>query len=651
MKVVRIAGYVLTLAVLLTAQVSLAQSNTNSGQTQQSQSSNSNQPQQQSPLQDQATGIAAEQQAQTNQQKSGQLSQFETPSGTQQDQELGEIRMMSRYTEIGGNPSQSFLDPGMNDLVEFNYFMDRRFLVSHRIQTLSMFRATDDYSIDPEKDSIQKAYVRIYGPRDEYMFGDTLVNYSRLTFNQNIKGVSASWRLGDRWKLSVVGGVFIDRWGSLYKDLIGRPYTSRVAGSRLAFSPNRDFSLGFNSSSSDDLLSTLPFAVLGTTPEPASNRVGSVDFKYQKKTLRVNGEWAYSSSDFDTRGSGGTCVDPISGLVAPCTSLQADQPQPDLGYQNDWGAQLEATYKYHKFNLMGSFNRFEPNFASINARQINDLQDILVRPGYDLLNWLSVDGTMRYSNDDLKNQLPYRTVLWGPEARMLFHDLSFYRRAVLEVGYRDRMVSSTDYAGPITQTGTVDRYVRGPYAEFTIPVSTTFLTIGYERRNAEDHVDPSQSMNTNRFYAGIRGVYDLGGWHINPSVRWELERDAQEPFLDFNPVLATFEENSNRLDTVSLLIEAPKWFIIEGGFRDVNSTLTSALAGPPIIYYPAGYSRPSYRAQVTYKIGNDENKLLIFSFERNSNFYFIPPNATASTNFDERIEGVTFVYKFGKRGR
>jgi len=34
-----------------------------------------------------------------------------------------------------------------------------------------MFRGTDDTSIDPERNSVQKAYVRIYGPRDEFYPG------------------------------------------------------------------------------------------------------------------------------------------------------------------------------------------------------------------------------------------------------------------------------------------------------------------------------------------------------------------------------------------------------------------------------------------------------------------------------------------------
>jgi len=651
MRVERLVG-VPVLLVALATQLALAQSSTNSGQAQpppaqasnQQSGSSTNQPE--SPLQQQPTGIAAEQQAQVNSQKSGQLSQFETPSGTQQDQMLGEIRLMTRYTQIGGDATRSFLDPGLNDLADVNYFRDHSFLGTYRLQTLAMFRATDDYSIDPEKTSIQKVYFRFYNPRTEYIFGDALVNYSRLTFNQNIKGLSASWMLGDQWKLSLVGGSFIDRWGSYYKDLPGRPYVSGVAGARLAYTPWRNFTVGWNFSFSQDIVDTLPAEPIGTTPQPASNLVGSTDFRYQTKAVRINGEFAYSSTDFDERGQGMQCAigtDDLGNVIyGPCN---ASTPQPELGYQTGWGGLLEGSYRWNKFSLRGSYVRFEPNFAAINARQIADLQDILVRPTYDLTSFLEVDGTMRYSDNDLKNQLPYRTTLWGPEARLLFHDLPFYRHMVVQVGWRDRMVNSNNYNAPPDITGTVDNYTRGPWAEVTAPIGTTFLTFGYERRDLVDNVVASNTSNTNRFYFGFRGVYDWGGWHINPAFRWELERQGQQPFLNYTPVLDTFEQNSNRLDTVSIVVETPKWFIIELGFRDASATITSATTDVPPIYFPAGYSRPSYRAQLSYKIKNDENHLVIFTFERNNNYYY------TSNNFDERVAGVTLVWKFGKRGR
>ena len=656
MKMVRTAFIALLLASFA-MQLSLAQSNSTSDQAQQQPQQNTNQPPP-SPLQDQPTGIAAEQKVQQDQQKTGQLSTFETPSATQQDQGLGEIRLMSRYTEVGGDQTRSFRDPGSNNLAEFNYFMDRRFMVTHRVQTLTMFRSTDDYSIDPEKNSIQKMFVRFYSPKDEYIFGDALVNYSRLTFNQNIKGGTASWMLGQKWKLSIIGGVFTDRWGSFYKDLPGRPYTAAVGGTRVSYSPTRDLTFGFNFSSSHDILSTLPYEPVGTTPNPAANQVGSLDVKLQKRNFRLDGEFAYSVSNFDIRGDSNLCTDVDSNnnpILVPCDTRQ---PQPTAGNQGDWGGRLEAQYRYKKFNLRGSFVRFQPNFASMNARQINDLNDILVRPGYDLTDWMTVEGTMRYSSNDLKNQLLYKTTLWGPEGRFLFHDLSFYRRAVFELGYRSRIVGSDNYSSLAGPTDKVDHFVRGPYAELTLPISTTFLTVGYERRDAVDHINPSQSSNTNRYYAGLRGVYDWGGWHVSPSIRWELERQSVRPNLpgpDYQPPVPPqpippsewflrLDYDSNRLNTVNLLIEPPKWFIIEGGFRSASATITGTEpnAYTPI---PTGYSRPAYRAQITYKIKNDENILLIFSFERNNNYYYTSPN------FDERVSGVTFVYKFGRRGR
>ena len=637
MKVVRMVCFIALLMAFAATQSSVAQSGVSSDQ---SQAQNPNQPPQ-SPLQEQPTGIAAEQQQQQQAQRSGQQSHFETPTALGEDQQLGEIRLMSRYTEVNGDETRSFREPGMNNLAEFNYFMDRRFGVTRRVQTLSMFRATDDHSIDPERNSVQKAFVRIYGQRDEYIFGDALVNYSRLTFNQNVKGVSASWKFGNRWQLSTVGGVFVDRWGSFYKEMEGRPFTSRVAGSRLQFTPSKDVIFGVNFSSSDDLLGSLPFAEVGTSPLPASNRVGSLDLKVQKRAFRFDSEFAYSGTDFDTRDGSGICA----GVIC-----DGRQPQNNLGYQTGWGGRAEASYRYKRLTLRGSYVRFQPNFASINARQISDLQDALGRISVDTTDWLTVEGTIRRSNNDLKDQLTYQTTQLQPEGRFIFHDLPFYRRGVFEIGYRHRFTYSGNKTGPTVPD--IDRFVRMPYAEFTVPVGTTFLSFGYERRMAVDLISPSQTSNTNRYYMGLRGVYDLGGWHINPAFRYELERQSQRPDLEkaidqldlLNYPFLTpdhLDYGSNRLGTASLLVEPPKWFIVELAFRDSSSTL----------FGPLGYSRPSYRAQVTYKFFNDENILLIASFERNSNFYLRPANQNTIADFDERMAGLSIVYKFGKRGR
>ena len=633
---------------------------------------------QQNPL-DTKPQTPEQQDQQQQQQQQKQPSAFEqgTSGLSDQDQSLGEIHLMTRYTEINGNQTRSFRVPGENNLGEFNYYFDHRFLSGvHRMQFLTMYRATDDSSIDPDRNSLQKAYFRIYSPRDEYIFGDALVNYSRLSFNQNVKGASFSWKLKDKWKLSLVNGIFIDRYSSLYKDMplrtvngtlegcyqppgytgnfvtindpqCGRPFTSLVSGARLEYDIRRDSSLGFNFSSSDDLLSTRRPADPGSSPLPASNRVGSVDTRWQLGTFRFSGEYAYSFTDFDNRLDSG-CSTPL------CVRNNGVQNDPGLGYQGDYGATMEASYRLHKLNLRTMYVRYMPNFASMNARQIPDLQDASWRASYDLVDWLTVDGTVRRSNDDLRHEKAFQTTIWGPEGRLIFHDLPFYRRGVFETGYRHRDLQASD--------GSVNRYVRMPYAEFTVPIATTFMTIGYERRETVDMIHLGQTTNVNRVYASLRGIYDFGGWHLSPSLRFELEREGKRPGLDYIPQGASVLDyllwyDSNRLDTAAIYLEAPKWFILDSAFRAstaTNTTLVDPISQPGLVS-PAGYSRPSYRIALTYKIANDENKTLVFGFERYSNFYFdqthVPTGGVINPlNFDERVSSLTFVYKFGKRG-
>jgi hypothetical protein len=603
-----------------------------------------------------------------------------------EDQQLGEIRLTTRWTEVGGDQSRSFrvspneiskqCAPGgisisgcivarQNNIAEFNYFLDRRFFATRRFQFLSMYRGTEDPSVDPEHNSLQKAYVRIFGPRDEFIFGDALVNFSRLSFNQNIKGVSATSKVGDLWKISGVGGVFIDRYGSLYKDLAGRPYMASIAGIRVerkVFNPQSTF--GFNFSSSRDRVSSLSqidpatntALLAGSSPQPAINKVATLDGKYQNKGLTLDGEFGYSFTDFDRRNS-------LGGCPAPCDTRV---PQPTLNdTQGDWGSRLEGTYRYKRLSLRSSYVRYQPNFASINARQIADLQDFVFRTSYDVTDWFTVDGTVRRSNDNLKKQKAFKTTLWGPEAKFIFHDLPFYRRAVFEFGYRHRDVSTTD--------GSAARFVRTPFAEFSLPVKQTTFSVGYERRQAQDQIDARQTSNTDRIYLGLRGIYDIGNWEINPSFRYELERQSHRPavcdfpvptppatsnppgtlcniFLD--PLLL---RDSNRLGSANVFIQAPKLFILELAFRASTATLTSLTQAtnpttgvalpPPFPPAPNGFSRPSYRSALTYKIKNDENMTFTFSFERNNNFYFTSPN------YDERVWAGTVLYRFGRRGQ
>ncbi len=572
-----------------------------------------------------------------------QASTFDTGSlgSGGKDQSLGEVKLMTRNTQLNGDRTRSFREPNENDLAEFNYFLERPFVVTRRFQMLSMFRSTDDQSIDPEINSVQKFYVRVFGPKDEYIVGDALVNYSTLSFNQNIKGISSSWKFNPQWKFSIVGGAYIDRWGSLYKDLPGRPYAGIVSGARLEYKVDKTTTVGMNWASDDDQINTLPFSLAGSGIAPLRNRVGSIDERISWGAFRLSSEYAWSFTNFDLRANG--C------LSLPCDSRT---PTAGVGYQSDWGSRLDGSWKHKRWTLRGSFIRYQPNFASVNARQVPDLQDVVFRTTYELTDFLTLDGTMRRSNDDLRGQKPFETRLWGPEGKLVFSNLAFYKRGVFEVGYRDRIVNSLEdffiKSNPATANQVIDRFTRGPFADFTVPIKTTFFTLGWEHRQAEDFINQANSTNTNRVYAGLRGIYDIHGWHVSPNFRFELERQSQRANLAnaaLAPQIAMFlDYGSNRLDSLSLMTEAPKYFILELAYRNSSATL-SQLDPTNSFFVPSGFSRPSYRASLTYKYRNDENTEAIFFFERYNNYYF------TQTNYDERVVGVTLIYKFGRRGR
>jgi hypothetical protein len=457
------------------------------------------------------------------------------------------------------------------------------------------------------------------------------VNLSRLTFNQNVKGFYANMAIGDAWRVMGFTGIFIDRYGSLYKDLVGRPFMAATSGLRVERSLfNRDTKLGFNFSDSRDQTSSLPAALNGVAPFPADNDILSLDLRAATKNgFRFDSEFAYSFTDFDNRTS--------PGCVAPCDTRIAQNALNRR--QGDYGGRMEASYRYRGLSFRSSYVRYQPTFSSANARQISDLQDFVFRTSYDLTSWLTADGTIRRSNNNLRGQLPFQTTLWGPEGKFIFHDLPFYQRAIFELGYRHRDVGSSDGIS-------IDRFVRIPYVEATLPIKAMFLTLGYERRQANDFVDQSQASNTNRLYTGLRGIFDVGNWTINPSLRYEFERQAHRPRSTAVPIPDfTLDHDNNRLASVTLFIEAPKWFILEGAFRSSSATIFGPINPLTAPEGGAGFSRPSYKGSVTYKFRNDENMLFTFGFERYSNFY------QASSNYDERVWSGTIVYRFGKNGR
>jgi len=547
-----------------------------------------------------------------------------------ENQQSFEIKVSANHTEVNpdlrdefGRPLRSFLTPGPNITADFSYFQDYLF-GTNRLQVLSIFRSNDDPRVDPEKNSLQRGYLRLTTPNSEWNFGDGLVSYSRLTYNQNIKGVSVSRKFGHGFRLAANGGVFTDRWGSVWKDdLLGKPYTRVVAGLRAEQELGANKLIGFNFSHGRDLEDSIDQQLRQFGLIPLENNIGSVDTRLRfGRVLTVDGELAYSSTNFDTR-------------------VSRDSRQ-------DYGGRLDASLRAGRFFARTSYLRLMPSFLSLNARQLADLQDSMVRAGLDVTEFLSVEGSYRRTNNNLRSDRPEGTTVFEvPEVRASLRRIPMLGRTVLDFGVRERQQS-----GPIRRSAPFtgleeDRHVRIPFVEVVVPLGSTMISVGYEHRRNTNELLRSEGTKANRWSGSLRGNYDVGGWNLAPMFRYEMEREEFFRVIGFN---------NNRSILASGFAEAPKYFAFEVYYRQVGATLFAeclqVAGGVPChpllpadpgttVLLPSGFRRPAFRAAVTYKLANNDDRFLVFAYDRNVNLFALPDR-----DFRERVFSVTLVLRF-----
>jgi hypothetical protein len=654
--------------------------------------------------------------------------------------EPGQFQIEFRYnvdgTQLQGNKERSFLWEGVNHTAESNYLMTRPVGDTWRFEHVGAFRYTDNPRVDPERNSVQRMYFRLSGPSFEANAGDALVNYSRFSFNQNIKGLHFYKDLGKHVRYTGTVGYFADRWGTLYRPFSyfrnvtvdcqvdstpgdpllgvpsapaagcaetfpfsntfvldpnnpGKPYARFVAGSRFELRNARQSWLAANWSHGEDLLQSLPSARVlcdnagvlrvgsiypgcnlpgevevpgGRRPGPEStlNDVFSIDaqWNHEPSKFRLAGEFAASWTAGGIPPSGASPSNFYCATQSPVVGGSVLDSRCFQDRQSDVAYRLEATQRIKKFNWRADYSRFGPDFLSANARQIRDLEDFSVRGELEIIRQIAAVATFRRTTDNLNGERAFTNIVRAPEIRLIFRDLPFYRRMSLEVGYRERNLDTNGTPQPNEQR---KRSTRIPFYSITVPAGDNLFTFDYEHRHDSDAVRPPQSADTDRFAFGYRGNFSWGQWDFNPSFRFELERldkyqpddptrSLTDPGLVF-PIDFFTGWDTNRSVNVSLLLEAPSYFRFEALYREFNSVLLTPVdpANPTIslLYLNQGFKRPYWRAALTYKLKNDENKTLTLFFERSNNFFDTGDRALVdSKSFRETVIGGTLLLRF-----
>jgi hypothetical protein len=626
--------------------------------------------------------------------------------------EPGQMYIELRYnvdgSDIQGNRERSFVHQGINHTAELSFFSNEPIGSLRRIEILAVGRYTNNPQVDPQRNSLQRAYVRLQGPSFDATLGDALVNFSRLTFNQNVKGLTLSKRVLPRLKFTGTVGFFVDRWGSLYsnytffRDLTGppnplapgKPYSRFVAGTRLEQQFGKSNWIAMNWSHGKDLQQSLPDATLtcldsitgsitirplttGCLPgeaeipgfrrpfvEAVNNDVVSADTNLDWTRLRlgVRAEVAYSWTSGGTPPAGATAMNFACAPISPVVGASVLDARCFSGQVEDWAGRFEAHERIKKLTWRVDYSRFQPDFFSANARQIRDLQDFSVRGEYELTRRVSVVGMWRRSNDNLDGDRNFTNVVRAPEGRLVLRDLPF-RRMTLEMGYRERNLDTPGTPGAIDAQ---KRSTRIPFASLIVPVRSSNFSFDYEHRHEINAIVPQLATDTDRFAVGYRAHYSWDRWEFSPTARFELERlDKNAPLdaalsptdvtllfpADFFPAFDT-----NRTIQAGFVLQTPRYLVIEGAYKDFNSLALSPLQASaqlnpqqPFLYFNQGFRRPSWRAAVTYKIGNDENRTITaFYLRTNNTFPTGDPFARDLRSFRETVIGGTVVLRFRK---
>jgi hypothetical protein len=632
------------------------------------------------------------------------------PSGpaAEPGQTYVELKYNVDGTDLQGNTTRSFLHQGINHTAELSYFFNLPVLDIRRIEFLAVGRYTNNPQADPERNTLQRFYARMSGPTFEANAGDYLVNYTRLTLNQNIRGLNVWKNVTPKWRLTGSVGFFTDRWGSLYRDFTffrdirtttldpstpAKPYSRLVGGARIERKVTRTGWFAANWSHAADLRQSLPDAFTtcidanGTrtvvplaTPcaspsgpmemelpnarrpglQQADNDVVSLDSRldYEPAHLTSSFEYAYSWTVGGQPPSDATATNFICASQAPVKGGAVLDARCFSGRVRDYAARGEIGERVKKLSWHADYVRFQPNFFSANARQIQDLQEVGVRGDYRFIRQMTLTAGWRRSEDNLNGRRDFTNLVRAPEVRLTFQELPFYRRLVLDFGYRERDIEAT---GHPQRTELQKRLAKIPFSSVTLPFGHTRLSFDYEHRHEADAVVNNLTTDTDHFGFGLRGDYSWNLWEFSPNVRMELERLNKNIPGSPVPMFATssgfFEAfDSNRSYTAGFLLEAPRHWRLEAEFREFNSVILSPLQ-PTIstsLFANQGFKRPSWRAAVTYKIANDENKRITLFYLRTNNFFepgfqmALFPGTSDTRSFRETVIGGTVLLRYRK---
>ena len=509
----------------------------------------------------------------------------------------GENRLMIYSNSVKGAQDRSFLKRGVSFIEELDLSLAHQFENDMRFEAALGARLTDDDTVDRERASLQRFYMKLSGITFEAVLGDAMANFTQYTLMQNVRGLSVykDFAILEGTRVSLIAGLIKNRWEELWKDIDGETYTKYVEGIRLEQRITNSLTINLNAVTFKDDTGSLPDPKPGETPTtalPVENHVGSVEFLFRpSRDFRLDGEAATSWLDTNTASSEAT-------------------------KKSDQAYRLDTRFRLGPVRIGGGYNRIEPDFFSAGAFSSADLEEYYAKAEIDVAQPLIIGAAYRDSWDNVKGQEEFRTKVAKPEAFFLFSGIP---GVSLEGRYKEIQTTASD--------GKEDKTTKTTSGNFSWQLGPARLSLSYEDRKREDAIDPSRegkgSLATSRF------DLQLGGEKLTftPHVGYDREEDK---------ITATGAKTVQQTTYGGLMLEVPSKAALELSYRHWDTETTEV--GLDTV-------RSEGKAEVRYYLfGNPSRVLALAYIERDYEFEKNAP--TSSMGYTEkRIEG-RFNYRF-----
>lgn len=544
---------------------------------------------------------------------------------TPRTQFTGENRLIFYYNSIKGAKERSFLTPGKNYLEELDLNLTHQFENDIRFEGAFGFRMTDDESVDKERASLQRFYLKFTGITFEATLGDAMANFTQYTLMQNIRGFMAykDFAVLEGTRVTLLAGVIKDRWEGLWKNTAGETYTRYIEGVRLEQRLTNALTINLNTVTFKDDPGSIPASTqqstilttteIGTTTTttptttipPIKNHVGSVELSFRpSKDFRVDGEAATSWLDSDSKSS-------------------EDEKKSDQAYR------MDTRFRIGPARIGGGYNRIEPDYYSAGAFTTSDLEEYYGKVEVDIIEPFMVGASYRNSWNNVKHQREIRTKVLKQEGFFLFTGI---KGLFLEGRYKEIKTTASD--------GLEDKTTKTTSGSLSYQLGPSRLSLSYEDGKKKDAIDPKREgkgyLATSRLDLQIEGEK----LRFTPYAGYDKE-------MDKTPATAT--KTVQQTTYGGLVLEIPSRAALELSYKHWDADTTEV--GLDTI-------RSETKAELRYFLFGNPSRYLALAFIE-KDYEFENLSATSSSNlngyistyasnlnYTERRFEAKFVYRF-----